>query len=76
MTDLKFSINIKQAIVLLSGLLTAVDQVADLHVLPPKWGTALMIASVVVSAFLGKLREAQTETPPAVTPAPTAQPQK
>ncbi len=58
MGDLKISINYKQALVLLSGLLTAIDQVAELHVLPPKWGTTLLIASVVISAFLGKLKEA------------------
>lgn len=72
MGELKISVNYKQAIVLLSGLLTAVDQVAELHVLPPKWGTALLIVSVVASAFLGKIREAQTEiSAPPETP-PTA----
>ena len=72
MGELKISVNYKQAIVLLSGLLTAVDQVADLHVLPPKWGTALLIVSVVASAFLGKLREAQTEVSAAPEAPPTA----
>ncbi len=72
MSELKISVNYKQAVVLLSGLLTAVDQVADLHVLPPKWGTALLIVSVVASAFLGKLREAQTEVSAAPETPPTA----
>jgi len=76
MSELKISINYKQAIVLLSGLLTAADQVAELHVLPPKWGTALLILSVVASAFLGKLKEAaapDTKPDAAQIPVPPAQ---
>ncbi len=72
MGELKFSINIKQAVVTLSGLLAAVDNVTELHVLPPKWSTALLITSVVLSAFLGKLREAQTEVSAAPETPPTA----
>lgn len=72
MGELKFSINIKQAVVTLSGLLAAVDNVMELHVLPPRWATGLMIASVVISAFLGKLREAQAEVSAAPETPPTA----
>lgn len=72
MNELKFSIDIKQAAVLLTGLLTAIDRVAELHVLPPKWSTGLMIASVVISSFLGPLRKSQTEVSAAPETPPTA----
>lgn len=74
MNELKFSIDIKQAVVLLTGLLTAIDRVAELHVLSPKWSTGLMIASVVISSFLGPLRKSQSApiVPDAPPPPPPA----
>lgn len=65
---MNITINYKQALVLLGGLSAAIDQVSGLNILPPKWGTALMVAGIIVSAFLGKIKEA------AATPDPGSQP--
>ena len=72
MGEFKVSIDVKQAAVFLTGLLTALDRVAELHVLPPKWNTGLLVAAVIVSAFLGPLRKAQTEVSAAPEAPPTA----